>query len=220
MDIQQEARAGRCVPSNRLRPAHCHRHERLDGGAVSARGHAARIVRPLAPQWRHGGRFANLRTFATTFGRKPVAHAVGCIHGRRIEQEDRRDGQCLEEGSHEGEVQVYRSGESLQQIPTGGRRSGGETGGAGCRIVGEERVHGGVRLHPSLAYGVNAGLPTSIPTQMPVSQPRPETPGLCRLEGVRVPRGLESGSSRVRHRRDSVDTTAESRGFFALGRCR
>ena len=97
---------------------------------------------------------------------------------------------------------------------------GVKPGGAGCRIVGEERVHGGVRLHPPLAYGVNAGLPTSIPTQMPVSQPRPETLGLWRLGGVRVPRGLESGSSRVRHRRDSVDTTAESRGFFALGRCR
>ena len=132
MDIQPEARAGRCVPSNRLRPAHCHRHERLDGTAVSARGHAARIVRPLAPQWRYSGRFANLRAFATTLGRKSVAHAVGCIHGRRIEQEDRRDGQCLEEGSHEGEVKVYRSDETLQQIPTGGRRREGETGG--CRM--------------------------------------------------------------------------------------
>jgi hypothetical protein len=132
MDIQQEARAGRCVPTNRLRPAHSHRHERLDGSAVGARGHAARIVRPLAPQWRHSGGFANLRAFATTLGRKPVAHAVGCIHGRRIEQQYCRDGQCLEEGSHEGEVKVYRSDETLQQIPTEGRRRGGETGG--CRM--------------------------------------------------------------------------------------
>jgi len=33
------------------------------------------------------------------------------------------------------------------------RRGGGEAGGAGCRIVGEERVHFGDRLHPPCSRG-------------------------------------------------------------------
>jgi len=146
--IHPEAAAGRCVPTNRLRPAHRHGHERMDGSAVRACRHAARIVRPLAPQRRRSRRFANLRALRATLRRKSVAHAVGCIYGRRIEQEYCHDGHCLEEGSHEGEVKVYRSDESLQGIPTEGWRRGGETGSAGCRIVGEERVQCGVRFHP------------------------------------------------------------------------
>jgi hypothetical protein len=158
-NIHPEARAGRCVPTNWLPPTHRHGRERRNGSAVRASRHAARIVRPLAPQRRRSRRFESLRALATTLRRQAVAHAVSCIYRRRIEQEYCRDGQCLEEGSHEGEVQVYRSGESLQQIPIGERRPGGETGGAGCRIVGEERVQCGVRFHPPVRLGGERRVP-------------------------------------------------------------
>ena len=114
-DIRSDARAGRCVPSKRLSPAHGDWHERVHGSALRARGHAAWVIRSLAPK-RRGGYLAYLAAIATTLRRKPIAHAIRCVRGRRIEQQYRGDGQCLEEGSHEGEVKVYRYGERLQEI--------------------------------------------------------------------------------------------------------
>lgn len=134
--IRRDSRAGRCVPTDRLREAHCHRYEGMDGCAVRARGHAAWIVRPLAPKRGHSRRFANLSAFSTALRRQPIAHAIGCICGRRIEQEHCRDGQCLEEGSHGGEIKVYRPGGCPQGVLHGERRRGVKPGGAGCRISG------------------------------------------------------------------------------------
>ncbi len=52
--------------------------------------------------------------------------------------------------------------------------AGGETGGAGCRMMGEERVHR-VPVSPPVAQGVNAGTPGSIPRWTSVFRPSLET---------------------------------------------
>jgi hypothetical protein len=90
-------------------------HERVHESAVRARWHATWVICSLAPK-RRCGCFAYLGAIATTLRRKPIAHAIGCVCRRRIEQEYRGDGQCLEEGSHEGEIQVYRYEERPQEI--------------------------------------------------------------------------------------------------------
>ena len=128
-DIQSDARAGRCVPTNRLTKAHGHGDERVDGSAVRARRHAAWVARPFAPQRRRGRRLARRGTLATTLCGKLFAHAVGCFHRRGVEQQYRRDGKDLEEGSHEGEVKVYCSDERLQEVPKEKTPAGGETEG-------------------------------------------------------------------------------------------
>ena len=113
--IQSGAGAGRRVPSIWLSPAQGDRHERIGGGAVRARRHAAGVIRPFAPQWRPARGFAHLCALGATLRRKSIAHAIGRICGCRIEPEHRRNGQYLKEGSHEGEVKVYRSDERLQE---------------------------------------------------------------------------------------------------------
>ena len=63
--------------------------------------------------------------FNATLRRKPIAHAIGCICRRRVEKKHRGDDQCLEEGSHEGEIKVYPGEACPQQIPTQGAGLGG-----------------------------------------------------------------------------------------------
>ena len=87
------------------------------------------------------------------------------------------------EGSHEGEVKVYRSDGSLQELPV-------------HEVVGAESAEPGVKprvvmsdggrgestvwcsVSPPVAHGVNAGSVGSIPSRMQVGQLRPETLGL------------------------------------------
>ena len=68
--------------------------------------HATWVVRPFAPQGRLGRHFAYLRAVGATLRRKPIAHAVGSICRRRVEQKHRCDEEDLGEGSHRGEVKV------------------------------------------------------------------------------------------------------------------
>lgn len=185
--IRRDSRAGRYVPTNRLSEAHRHGYEGMDGGAVRVRGHAPWIVRPLAPQRGRSRSFANLSAITTALRRKPIAHAIGCICGRRIEQEHCRDGQCLEGGSHGGEVKVYRPGGRPQGIVDRGWRLGGETGR--CRMSDSGRGESTIRcpVSPPVAQRVNTGSCGSIPAMMLVLARSPETQRLPCSGDVRVP---------------------------------
>ena len=84
----------------------------------------------------------------------------------------------------------YRARSGLQGICAAPTDGGGEAGGAGCRIVGEERVHFGARLHPPLAQRVNTSPACSIPSTMQAVKPCPGIQGLFAggdLPGVRAP---------------------------------
>ena len=178
-DFHRRARAGRSVPAKRLCPAHRDRHQGVDRGAVRVGGHAARIVGSLTPKWRGDGLLANLRGFAATLRRQSIAHAVRCIHRCGVQQEHRGESQCLEEGSHEGEVKVYRSNRRPQQIATGIGMAGGETEGARCRIVGEESVQIGVGFTPRCSWA-ERGAPGLYSRDDAGFSTEPGKPGIAR----------------------------------------
>jgi hypothetical protein len=111
------AGARRRTPSNRLSPAHSHRHQCARRGAVRVRGHTARVVGALTPKRGRDGSVTHFCALGTTLRRQLIANAIGCVCRRRVEKEDCGNGQCLEEGSHEGEPEVYPAHGYLQEIP-------------------------------------------------------------------------------------------------------
>jgi len=229
-DIRSDARAGRCVPSKGLSPTHGNRHERIDRSALRACGHAAWVIRSLAPK-RCGGYLAYLGAIATTLRRKPIAHAIGCVRGRRIEQQYRGDGQCLEEGSHEGEIKVYRyeacrqenSTEISTEISSQRDHEGWQQGvKPGCEMSdsGRRERTDWWSVSPPVAQWVNAAFRGSIPSRMEVLRSRWETLGSSSSRGVRVGQSRGFGPLPVPRRSGSAGTTAGNRGSCECGRYR
>ena len=233
-DIRWDACAGRCVPSKRLSPTHGDWHERVRDRAVRARRHATWVIGSLAPK-RRGGCFAYLGAIATTLRRKTIAHAIGRVCGRRIEQEHCGDSHCLEEGSHEGETKVYRSEgcpqenskensqEIFKKISKEWDREGWQQGvKPGCEMSDGGR---GERtdwwsVSPPVAQWVNAAFRGSIPSRMPVLRSRSETLGSSSSRGVRVGQSRGFGPLPVPRRSSSAGTTAGNPGCCERGRYR
>ena len=92
---------------------------------MRVRGHAAWVVGALTPERRRRGLVENRAAIHATLRRKAIAQAIGCFCRRRVEKKHRSDGECLEEGSHEGEIRVYPGETCPQQIPTAGAGLGG-----------------------------------------------------------------------------------------------
>ncbi len=135
-DIQADARAGRCGPTNLLSPAHGDGDQGVNRGAVRVGGHAAWVVCAFAPQAWCGRLLPHLGALRATLRRKPVAHAVSGISGCGVEQQYRRDREDLEERSHEGENRVYPANAGPQEIPLGRPAFGGVKPGWRVQDVG------------------------------------------------------------------------------------